>query len=71
MERLSREINYPNASSNIVSVHRVPHADRQNLRPKNIIVKFATRVIRDNVISAFRAKRGVPWQPCTIYCIEH
>lgn len=78
MERLSHEINYPIASSNIVSIHRVPHADRENSRPKNIIVKFATRVMRDNVIAAFRAKKGVnssklgvSGQPYTIYCNEH
>lgn len=78
IERLSSEINYPLPTSNIVSIHRVPHADRQNTRPKNIIVKFATKYMRDNFIAAFRAKRGVDssklgisGHPHTIYCNEH
>lgn len=78
IERLSNEINYPIASSDIVSIHRVPHADRQNPRPKNIIVKFTTRVLRDNFIASFRSKKGIDsnklgiaGQPHIIYCNEH
>lgn len=40
--------------SDIISVHRVPHAKKGNDRPKNIILKLTTRVLRDNVLSAFR-----------------
>lgn len=46
-------------SSDIVSVHRVPHADQSDNRPKNIIVKFTTRVLRDNVLAAGRAFKGL------------
>lgn len=42
----------------IISVHRVPHA-QHNTRPKNIIVKFTTRILRDNLLSAFRLKKGL------------
>ncbi|XP_013198361.2 uncharacterized protein LOC106141255 [Amyelois transitella] len=62
----------------IVSVHRVPHAQQGGRQPKNIIVKFLTRLQRDNFLSNFRRikslstdKVGIPGTPSTIFINEH
>ncbi|XP_064292685.1 uncharacterized protein LOC128678750 [Plodia interpunctella] len=62
----------------IVSVHRVPHAQQGSSQPKNIIVKFMTRLQRDNFLSSFRKvkllktdKLGIPGTPTTIFINEH
>ncbi|VVC87115.1 unnamed protein product [Leptidea sinapis] len=48
------------SKKNVNSIQRVPHANQQNNRQlKNIIVKFTTRILRDNILSAFRKAGGV------------
>ncbi|XP_023939390.2 uncharacterized protein LOC112046816 [Bicyclus anynana] len=78
LETLCTQIKYTVQQRDIISIHRVPHANQQNNRPKNIIVKFTTRIIRDNVLSAFRKTRGlksdqlgITGQPHNIYMNEH
>lgn len=44
--------------NDIISIHRVPHAHQQSNKPKNIIVKFGSRILRDNVLSAQRLCKG-------------
>ncbi|XP_052749331.1 uncharacterized protein LOC128200306 [Galleria mellonella] len=56
---LGAAINQKILSSDIVSIHRVPHASREDTRPKNIIVKFTTKILRDNVLAACRLKKGL------------
>lgn len=50
----------------IVAVHRVPHANMKDARPKNIIVKFATKILRDNLVSACRAKKIITSEQLSI-----
>lgn len=45
--------------NDITSIHRVPHAHQHNNKPKNIIVKFASRILRDNILSAHRLCKGL------------
>ncbi|XP_061715506.1 uncharacterized protein LOC133523792 [Cydia pomonella] len=45
--------------SDIVSIHRVPHADPSCIRPKNIIVRFTSVILRDNILAAFRLAKGL------------
>ncbi|CAG9794185.1 unnamed protein product [Diatraea saccharalis] len=45
--------------SDIISVHRVPHADQKDSRPKNIIAKLSTRILRDNIIAACRSTKNI------------
>lgn len=45
--------------NDIISIHRVPHAHQQNNKPKNIIVKLASRILRDNILSANRLCKGL------------
>lgn len=45
--------------NDIISIHRVPHAHQHNNKPKNIIVKFASRILRDNILSAHRLCKGL------------
>lgn len=47
------------AQNDIISVHRVPHAHQQSNRPKNVILKLSSRILRDNVLSANRLCKGL------------
>lgn len=78
LECLGSAIKMPICTSDIVAVHRVPHVDQKDHRPKNVIVKFTNRMLRDNVISAYRAAKGldssklaISGPPFTIYVNEH
>ncbi|KAJ0172764.1 hypothetical protein K1T71_011903 [Dendrolimus kikuchii] len=62
----------------IVSIHRVPQLSPGNSNPKNIILKFSTRNVRDNFIAAARLNKGITSEqlkisgPVTkIYINEH
>lgn len=77
LENLGNQINCQITKADVISVHRVPRASR-NDKPKNIIVKFSTRILRDNILSSFRLKRGltsdqlgISGTPHTIYVNEH
>ncbi|XP_046972859.1 uncharacterized protein LOC124539609 [Vanessa cardui] len=59
MMRLGSVINQQILASDIVAVHRVPHADQKDSRPKNIIVKFTSRMLRDNVLALSRSVKGL------------
>ena len=60
LEMIGTAIKQPIVRAEILSIHRVPHANKQEkTRPKNIIVKFSSRILRDNVISAFRIRKGL------------
>ncbi|XP_061728127.1 uncharacterized protein LOC133533188 [Cydia pomonella] len=55
---LGKVLNVPVTTENIKTVHRVPHHGQTD-RPKNIIVELCSRRLRDDVIAAARARRGV------------
>lgn len=59
MEKLGCVIKHPINAQDIVSIHRVPHIEKTNNRPKNVIVRFTTKIIRDNIIAAARASKGL------------
>lgn len=59
VDSISSAINLPVSHNDIISIHRVPHAQQQDRKPKNIIIKFRTRIIRDNILSACRQKKGL------------
>ncbi|KAL4719262.1 hypothetical protein ACJJTC_002123 [Scirpophaga incertulas] len=80
VEMLGNLIKCPIRSMDVVEIHRVPHADQKNSRPKNIIIKLTSRILRDNILSAYRAcaKKGldssqlsIAGTPRTIYLNEH
>lgn len=78
LESIAAAINIPIAQRDIVAIHRVPHAHTHNSRPKNIIVKFTSRLLRDNVLSAYRLSKGftsdrigLTGTQCRIYLNEH
>ncbi|XP_045537129.1 uncharacterized protein LOC123721709 [Papilio machaon] len=78
VENLGNIIKQPIRAADVVAVHRVPHADQNNKRPKNIIVKFTSRILRDNFISASRATKGlnstmlsITGSPAPLYVNEH
>lgn len=55
----------------IVAIHRVPHATPVSQRPKNIIVKFSSRLIRDSLISAVRLQKGITSEQLNITGQSH
>jgi peptide deformylase len=62
----------------IVSIHRVRHADPNSTSPKNIIVRFTSVMLRDNILAAFRIAKGlntstikITGPPQKIYLNEH
>ncbi|XP_022814435.1 uncharacterized protein LOC111348158 [Spodoptera litura] len=59
LERLGSFIKHPIKMSDVVSVHRVPHFDRKTTRPKNIIVRFTTKILRNNFIEAAKLAKGL------------
>ncbi|XP_049696917.2 uncharacterized protein LOC126054638 [Helicoverpa armigera] len=59
MESICSNIKFPLGQANIIAIHRVPHALKDNNKPKNIIVKLSSRILRDNLLSAFRLAKGL------------
>lgn len=71
------------AETDIASVHRVPHAhkhmDGEKQSPKNVVVKFHSRLLRNNIIAAAHKHKGgistemlqLPGTPTKIYVNEH
>ncbi|CAG9101047.1 unnamed protein product [Plutella xylostella] len=78
LEKIGSVINFTIQQRDVLSIHRVPHANSQTTQPKNIIVKLASRLLRDNILSAYRLAKGVktdvldiPGPMHTIYFNEH
>lgn len=71
LESKENEINHPIIISDIASIHRGPHADQKNPRPKNIIVKLTSRILRDNVISSYCAKKALDTTEQSITGSQH
>ncbi|KAL0879324.1 hypothetical protein ABMA27_003102 [Loxostege sticticalis] len=59
IEKLGCVIKHPINIQDVVSIHRVPHMENTNKRPKNVIVRFTTKITRDSVIAAARATKGL------------
>lgn len=59
MANISSQIKFSLPQRDILAIHRVPHAHNENKTPKNIIVKLSSRILRDNLLSAFRLAKGV------------
>lgn len=57
MEKIGSTINFNINNKDIIAIHRVPHAHQSNDRPKNIVVKLSSRILRDNILSAFRLRK--------------
>ncbi|KAI5632781.1 hypothetical protein NE865_14499 [Phthorimaea operculella] len=78
IEQLGSAIKYTITKSDIATIHRVPHASATSSHPKNIIVKFHSRITRDNVLAALRLAKGtttaqlnISGEPRKVYLNEH
>ncbi|XP_048478236.1 uncharacterized protein LOC125488798 [Plutella xylostella] len=79
VKTLGDNINHPLAPQDVVSVHRVPQANPTSTQPKNVIVKLATRELKDNFVSAARKVKGkltseslnIPGLQQKVYVNEH
>ncbi|XP_063892480.1 uncharacterized protein LOC135117345 [Helicoverpa armigera] len=78
MENICTKIQFKLCAKDILAIHRVPHAHTENKKPKNIIVKLSSRILRDNLLSAYRLGKGLDTNqlqltgsPNPIYLHEH
>lgn len=78
MDSICMTVGFTLPRKDILSIHRVPHAQPLNNNPKNIVVKLSSRIMRDNLLAAFRRKKnlksdqvGISGTPTTIYMNEH
>lgn len=78
LEAIGTSVGCAITKKDVTAVHRVPHAQLQDSKPKNIIAKLTSRTLRDNFLSAFRLKKGLKTDqlgmsgtPQTIYLNEH
>lgn len=79
VESIGAAIKCPISRRDALAIHRVPPARSQDSgRPKNIIVKFSSRVLRNNVLSAYRLHKslktdsiGISGTSQNIYLNEH
>ncbi|PZC81038.1 hypothetical protein B5X24_HaOG213560 [Helicoverpa armigera] len=56
-QAIGTALNFPVSQNDILSISRVPHARQGDNKPKNIIIKLKSRILRDNLISAYRKKK--------------
>lgn len=59
VENIASVIKQPLSSRDIVAVHRVPQMQPNSNRPKNIVVKFVSQLLRDNFVAATRLNKGL------------
>lgn len=78
IEAIGSVLKSPILLNHVVAVHRVPHVHQQSTRPKNIILKFTSRLQRDNLLSAYRKANslkteqiGMSGTSTSIYINEH
>lgn len=78
MEAIGTAIKFPLSQNDIISIHRVPHARQQDITPKNIVVKLKSRIVCDNILSAYRKVKsvksdqiGIAGAAVSVYLNEH
>lgn len=78
VENICNNIKFNIKPHDINSVHRVPHSDNKASRPKNIILKLRSTMLRDNFLAASRITKGITTEtlgisgpPMRIYFNEH
>lgn len=78
IESIGNVVNFPVSHNDIISAHRVPHAQQQDSKPKNVVVKLRSRIVRDNLLSAYRKIKsiksdqlGISGAPVKVYMNEH
>ncbi|CAH0397546.1 unnamed protein product [Chilo suppressalis] len=78
MQEIGVLVKQPITQQDIISVHRVPHVNTVSKQPKNIIMKLASRVLRDKLLASVRLAKGVttgqlnmPGTSQNVYVNEH
>nr|XP_049696601.1 uncharacterized protein LOC110382412 [Helicoverpa armigera] len=78
IESIGNVVSFPVSHNDVISIHRVPHAHQQDNKPKNVIVKLKSRILRDNLLSAYRKKKsiksdqlGISGAAVSVYLNEH
>lgn len=59
MDNISANLKFSLCQKEVVAIHRVPHAQKENYKTKNIIIKLTSRILKDNLLSKFRLVRGL------------
>ncbi|XP_028160355.1 uncharacterized protein LOC114352812 [Ostrinia furnacalis] len=78
LSKIGTVIKHPINQADILSAHRVPHVDKKNPRPRNVIVKLSSKILRNNILTSARATKGLTSDMLmmagstrTIYINEH
>lgn len=71
LEDIGVLIKYPVNKQDIVSIHRVPQANSNSTRPKNVVVKLSSRLLRDSFVSAVRLHKGFTSEQLNIPGLSH
>ncbi|CAH2095494.1 unnamed protein product [Euphydryas editha] len=59
LEKIAAAVKHPYTKHDVVSIHRVPQLNPKSGRPKNIIIKFSSRILRDNFLTAARTMKSL------------
>ncbi|CAH2098369.1 unnamed protein product [Euphydryas editha] len=59
LEKIAAAVKHPITKQDVVSIHRVPQLNPKSGRPKNIIIKFSSRILRDNFLAAARTMKSL------------
>ncbi|KAJ8704325.1 hypothetical protein PYW08_013049 [Mythimna loreyi] len=78
LENISSLIKQPLSARDVIAIHRVPQMNPKSTKPKNIVVKLSTQILRDNFVAAARLRKGITSKelqlsgnPQKIYINEH
>lgn len=59
LENIAAAVKQPITKHDVVSIHRVPQLNPKSGRPKNIIIRFSSRILRDNFLAAARTTKNI------------
>ncbi|CAG5037681.1 unnamed protein product [Parnassius apollo] len=59
IENVAAAVKHPINKYDVIAIHRVPQFNPKSGRPKNVIVKFASRMLRDSFLSAARKEKSL------------
>lgn len=57
--QIAEVMKFPLTKADIIDVHRVPHGNSEDRRPKNIILKLSSKILKENILAKSRLCKGV------------
>ncbi|KOB72187.1 Zinc finger DNA binding protein, partial [Operophtera brumata] len=59
LENIADLVKMSISQQDIVAIHRVRQANSGSSHPKNVVVKFSSRILRDSFLAAVRIRKGI------------